>query len=478
MERSTGVINTSCLGVCNSLDIIASSIPPVTDDVVVEILSRLPAKSLIRFKSVCKRWLSLIKQDQYLIDSHFNHSKSRPNLLYIDPLQEKGLLGHPSYATCFWASETLCQSIACAEIVQGSGCEDEEVEAIVSKVRITNDKWFRYDKVLAPVNGLVCFVDTKTHAVKVYNASTREETPWVKSTLLAEENYKLKKSEGSKVEIKARPVYHFGYDPQKKEYKVFCLWRLSATPQHHRWRSLECPDYARWEVLTVGRDTKWRKINMVPDENNKTIINEVLSPYGSGKQALYADGTLYWSNEARSNAPQDDPDVIVALDVGSEKYRVIPIPNFILDEPREKYSRHPIDMLMLGGRVALLFGMGPFFVKLWMLDDGINNKLENCQGNESNWSAETIHVPFYCHSGICGFGVAGSVEMIVFECSSYKNHEGDNAFFVSLYAYDFRKKSCKKIEVDGESSFILHSERSLITSFTENLYPICSHLEI
>ncbi|KAI3861182.1 hypothetical protein MKW92_015054 [Papaver armeniacum] len=390
-------------------------------DVMLEILSRLPVKSLMRFKSVCKHWLYLIKQDQHLIDLHFHHSKSCPTLIYINPLQEKGIY-RTSYDPGFDESKTLCQSISCAEIVKGSGSEDD-VESIISKVRITDDKWFLYNKVLGPVNGLVCFVDTKTYAVRVYNASTRESTPWVGSTLLAEENDKLIKNEDNTIEIKTHhpPIYHFGFDPEKKEYKVFCFWRLSARPQGHRRHSLQRPDYARWEVLTLGRDTKWRKINMVPNENNKLIITEVLSPYDTGKQPVYADGTLYWRNKVYSAAQWSDPDVIVALDVGSEKFRVIPIPNYILHEP------------------PLLFRMQSQVVKLWMLDDGVVNKLENCQGNESNWMP-----PLQKHAGIY-------------------------ADFVSLYSYDRREKSCKKIEIDGVSLFPLHSSRSLITSFTESL---------
>ncbi|KAI3934061.1 hypothetical protein MKW92_018897, partial [Papaver armeniacum] len=45
--------------------------------IVCEILSRLPAKSLVRFKCVCKNWQSLIQRDQLFIDLHFNRSQTR-----------------------------------------------------------------------------------------------------------------------------------------------------------------------------------------------------------------------------------------------------------------------------------------------------------------------------------------------------------------------------------------------------------------
>ncbi|KAI3967330.1 hypothetical protein MKW92_042548, partial [Papaver armeniacum] len=168
-----------------------------------------------------------------------------------------------------------------------------------------------------------------------------------------------------------------------------------------------------------------------------------------------------WSNP-------DDPDVIVAFDVGSENYRVIPIPNFILDDPRDEKYRLPIDMLVLGRHVALLYRMEPNVVKLWMLDDGADKKLENCRGNKSNWSTETITLPFCCDKGVGGFGIAGSTDNILFECRGRRN----SVSFSCLYSYDRKKKTCKKIEMDGVSLFTRHSQRSLITTFTESLFPV------
>ncbi|MCL7036393.1 hypothetical protein MKW94_009042 [Papaver nudicaule] len=443
-------------------------------DIVIEILSRVPVKSLMQFKSVCKDWQFLITQDRRLIDSHFDRWESRPNLLHIDPLQQKGIL-HTVLDFSFAESESLQQRISCAEIVEGSG-GDKQVEAIVGKVRITDDQWFLYNQVLEPVNGLVCFVDWERHAIKVYNASTREATPWAESTLLAEENDKLAHENRNKeIKCHSNAIYQFGFDPEKREHKIFCFWRLIARPKGKtRYNTMERPDYESWEALTVGRDTKWRRMNAVPNENNQIKIKQVLPPAHNKRRQVYGDGTIYWSNKEYysqrfGDTDPDDPDVIVAFDVGSEKYRVIPIPEFILDEPRDESFRLPIGMLVLGGHVGLLYRMEPRVVKLWMLDDRPDKKLENCQRNNTNWRAETITLPFECcDCRVGGFGFAGNSNKILFECRGCKNSIG----FVSLYSYDRRKKICKKIEMDGVSSFTLHSWRSMITTFTESLFPV------
>src|ERR1044072_4289426 len=46
-------------------------------DLIVDILVRLPVKSLLRFKSVCKPWLSLISHPQFA-KSHFDLALSPP----------------------------------------------------------------------------------------------------------------------------------------------------------------------------------------------------------------------------------------------------------------------------------------------------------------------------------------------------------------------------------------------------------------
>ncbi|KAF5938243.1 hypothetical protein HYC85_025749 [Camellia sinensis] len=71
------------------------------EDVVNEILSRLPVKSLLRFKCVCKYWYTLIKSLDF-ISKHFNQENNNVRLLvhyYISDIDR--------YAIAFFLNETL-----------------------------------------------------------------------------------------------------------------------------------------------------------------------------------------------------------------------------------------------------------------------------------------------------------------------------------------------------------------------------------
>ncbi|KAI3948990.1 hypothetical protein MKW98_021596 [Papaver atlanticum] len=153
-----------------------------------------------------------------------------------------------------------------------------------------------------------------------------------------------------------------------------------------------------------------------------------------------------------------DPEVIIAFDVGSEKFRVIPIPSFILDDPGEKMSNGPIAMLILGGRITLIYQMSSRIVKLWMLDDdGVEKRLENCRGKgSSNWRSETITLPNHAK---------------YFKFHGFATNVHDK--LGQLFSYDRKTEIWEEIEMDRSFLLLplLHG-RSLFTTYSESLFPV------
>ena len=63
--------------------LINSAGPDFDDDIITEILLRVPAKSLIRFRCVCKSWRALIS-DPSFVQNHLRRvSPSHSNLLLV-----------------------------------------------------------------------------------------------------------------------------------------------------------------------------------------------------------------------------------------------------------------------------------------------------------------------------------------------------------------------------------------------------------
>ncbi|XP_065878518.1 F-box/kelch-repeat protein At3g23880-like [Euphorbia lathyris] len=116
------------------------------EEILIEILSRLPVKSLLRFKMVCKSWYSIINSKQS-IKKHLNHANS------IHSNQHDNLLGlHiPSWDAsnrCFLYNENLDGSIHAKEV----GFP------------------FKLVEVCNYCNGLICF-NVSGHGILIWNPS-------------------------------------------------------------------------------------------------------------------------------------------------------------------------------------------------------------------------------------------------------------------------------------------------------------------
>ncbi|KAK4259361.1 hypothetical protein QN277_005705 [Acacia crassicarpa] len=55
----------------------------VPREIIIEILRRLPVKSLVRFRAVCKDWRNLLKSPSF-IKEHYHHSTHKNPLLVFD----------------------------------------------------------------------------------------------------------------------------------------------------------------------------------------------------------------------------------------------------------------------------------------------------------------------------------------------------------------------------------------------------------
>ncbi|XP_026408423.1 uncharacterized protein LOC113303594 [Papaver somniferum] len=331
------------------------------DIVMCEILSRLPVKSLARFKCVCKHWRFLIEKDPYFINLHLSRSRTHPSVFIIIPIAPKEPFQHVKGTS--YIHRGYKNWFMTAELLFDEGQGGTASAATVHTIQEVDAS--SYNKILGPVNGLISFYDPVINSgVRISNISTRQVTPWIKSTLLR----KFKEQERDFCPYKQDVKCEMGFNPATKEHKVICIWDISHS----------CPYRSEMicEVLTVG-DNKWRKIAEVPPV------------YVLGVASVHVNGSIYY-NTLTVREDKVLPTSIVAFDVGTEKFRTIGVPDFIVSQPRETDNvfGRAVDLLEVSGHMALLSRMNGYTVKLWLFND---------TGNQ-NWTEVIIKLP-YCWGG-------------------------------------------------------------------------------
>ncbi|KAI3936490.1 hypothetical protein MKX01_028120 [Papaver californicum] len=343
-----------------------------------------------------------------------------------------------------------------ADIIE---CENhvETTKAVIHTLRNTDANEFNYKLILGPVNGLICFVDWEVKNsyfsisdfyTRIFNVSTREITPWMKSSFLREERGEHCGS--SEVISKCLQL---GFDPVTKETKLVGAWSI---------RKKHCNAYFVCEVLTLGSNT-WRRIDNVP-------------LYNIQSNSAYLNGSIYWrSNKPHfmefGNADGEDanPKFIVAFDVGSEKFRVIPVPSFMADK---FYRLRWFDLFVMDDRLAFFSWESHLMAKLWILQDdhySENRVTSNAAtvGSNINWTEEIISIPSNLSFDLIICQAIPGTDQIILQC-----HVSQLMEFVAAYSYSRQTKAFKKIEISGISSIPKIRFPYLFTVFVESLFPV------
>ncbi|XP_059650282.1 putative F-box protein At5g52610 [Cornus florida] len=311
----------------------SKAIPPLLEDLILEIFSRLPVKSLFRFRSVCKRWLTIIDSPS-LVDLHLSQSQTRP----CGPQILVSFSGPDSKHYFYSAS---LEGGPAVRLLSLPGCE-------------------RY--VSESLNGLVCFYNGRY--VYVINPSTRE----FRLLPASHSNYENFKFDNLRSGVEFYSIYSFGFDPSTNEYKVLHIMSM----RHgftRRLFDMQCEVFTikvgskkDKEVFTIKAGSKKHKEVFTSHANNKSwrkITHVPPCPYIFEGQGVCVDGAIYW---ICGKAPSEE--VLVVFDVGSEKFRSLPLPDGISPSIRYKLNK-------IGGRLTLLKDRDCdcIAMEIWVLED-------------------------------------------------------------------------------------------------------------
>ncbi|XP_044409933.1 putative F-box protein At2g02030 [Triticum aestivum] len=273
--------------------------PPdeLLDELVGEILLRLPVKSLLRFKSVSKAWRAIIS-DPFFIRSHLQHSalkwKQNPSLL-ITPHTLDYVMEDESWPTTFSTNIGFYQwqkGASEARFMHGGDFHAE----------------FNSVCYFAHCDGLV-IAPTDTY-VYLFNPATRDTM-----TLPDSDRNKIRE------QIVCLPV-GLGLDPCTGMHKVVRAFYRSRDP-------LTGIYLMGMEVFTIGgSSTSWRETASDPPY-----------PVAEWITAVFANGALFWIIDQRHIKPR--PHGLLRFSLEDESFSITRLPgsldpaldeSFLLDE--------------------------------------------------------------------------------------------------------------------------------------------------
>ncbi|CAL5035817.1 unnamed protein product [Urochloa decumbens] len=237
--------------------------PHIPDDVIFDILLRLPARSIIRFKSVCKAWLAMLSSRRF-VDAHLEFSKVRPSMLIVP--------GEFSRRTAFQFQ------VGYYRYNGGDVAEVLHNERIAADERTCCGGQVQFSKPLH-CDGLI-LVSTYDQ-ITVCNPATREFL-----TL-----------------PKASAGVGFGRDPCTSRYKVASVfYERGVMDGRTIW-------ILKLEVLTLGSNV-WRRIADPPDLNVRI-------------SSVHVRGFIYWTTVRREN---NHPKVLAGFSLADETFSETPYP--------------------------------------------------------------------------------------------------------------------------------------------------------
>ncbi|KAK4572191.1 hypothetical protein RGQ29_030567 [Quercus rubra] len=253
------------------------------EEIVLEILVRLPVKSLLRFRCVCKSWY------RYIATPNFINN----NLLYCND-HNRGFFIHMPKTTGSMVSFSRPHGQICTV------ASHHTFEAI-SELRIPFTFQSGYPHFVGSCNGILCFSDYRSFEFKdvyLWNPSIR----------------KFKKLPDTCLTHLFNVSLGFGFDSQNNDYKVVRISQSTAKP-------MPPPDA---EVYSLSSDS-WKRVGLGISWRSNVVFHK----FNSTLSFPFVSGNLHWMIEMIEGGGQERrfTSMILSFDVNSEKFKELPLPD-------------------------------------------------------------------------------------------------------------------------------------------------------
>ncbi|KAK2404626.1 F-box/kelch-repeat protein [Trifolium repens] len=247
------------------------SLPNIPVDLIPEILSRLPVKSLLQFRCVCKSWKSLISDPEFA-KKHLSHSKT-----------------HSIH--CISYSRKQPQS----HVLKSYSLDSSSVWTKITQTQFPSNGFVYF---VGSWNGILCLAEVGLDLVlfRLWNPSIRKfkELPPIREPQINFRQPKL--------------MSGFGYDPISDNYKIVVVFGDFSNYTANN-------DFSENEVKvhTLGTNS-WKSVSKFPF----AIVSVQLL-------GQYASGTINW---LVSTGIKQSKRFIASFDLGNESYQKVLLPDY------------------------------------------------------------------------------------------------------------------------------------------------------
>ncbi|PRQ23256.1 putative F-box domain-containing protein [Rosa chinensis] len=268
--------------------------------VTTQIVSRLPPKSLMRFKCVCKLWYKVIGSPSFLT-MHLSNSMHNKFYSFISIvfkltiLKDKKLTEEEIYHVLRDSSDRKQVLLSLLNLCNNTVGDGPHLQSVVEDFTVPPPMGLAFTlQIVGHCDGIICL---STHAgsdrAALCNPSIKEFKFLPKSCLIHPPNVAY--------------VYHvgFGYDSKAKDYKLVRI-ALSISYGEHP---------TRGEIYSLGSNS-WREIKT-------DFRTRVYSTPGSG---LYFKGNYYWY-AFKQEEPEYHKEFILSFDMSDELFHHTSVPD-------------------------------------------------------------------------------------------------------------------------------------------------------
>ncbi|OIW10015.1 hypothetical protein TanjilG_32755 [Lupinus angustifolius] len=325
-KRQRSIIKPSCQNVAPP----SVLSPLLVEELTVNIMSRLPVKSINRFTSVAKQWNTFLSSS-YFIRYHIQRSATS------SCLNNHRLLGGGSYGSSFRLSDPLLSII------------DNPSPYPTLFGRLLSDIW--HDPlIVGSCNGLICWIDYRESGNYICYLNpatgTKSRSPYLRYPS----------------SFNSYNLFGFGYDHINDSYKTVAI---NCDPNGDT-----VDEKTLVKVYELGAPTTWKKIQSFPYVPKQSgFLDE---PCG-----VFVKGTLNWLC-TRSN----DSLVVVSVDLVNDTCKEVSLPRFV-DTNRYRVVARP-NLSVLGGCLCFSYENRQTHFVLWQM---------KVYGDASSWNV-LFNIPY------------------------------------------------------------------------------------